>query len=290
MKKIIAVILSVTFICCLYGCSKGSESAKHNMPVQNDTSSQNLSDKKIDDIDSSETTSTTNNTITTTEKSNSGATTSVIKEIIDNKTTDNSKENTESPMITIPSEEKEEYVIYGNAEQNMIIYKDIDFGSFENPHKIGDSVRLRHSDINIGKTDLNSTNIYDYDITFEQILTGKKAEQKLKESCSNFDEEKYLFEDNDAYLIKVNVKYNPESKINDRLPVDIYVAAVNSQGKYVNVEHRFDDSQYTNKTENGKVSNWYTVFVPKGEDIKPVFVMGSPMEYPGPVAAVYYDK
>ena len=107
---------------------------------------------------------------------------------------------------------------------------------------------------------------------------------------TDFDEEKYLFEDNDVYLIKVNVRYNTKSSIKDRLPIDIYVAAVNSQGKYVNVEHRFDDSQYSNKTVNGEISNWYPVFVPKGEDIKPVFVVGSPMEYPGPVAAVYYDK
>ena len=122
------------------------------------------------------------------------------------------------------------------------------------------------------------------------MLIGKEAEQKLKETCNNFDEEKYLFEDNDVYLIKVNVRYNPKSSIKDRLPIDIYVAAINSQGKYVNVEHRFDDSQYSNKTVNGEISNWYPVFVPKGENIKPVFVVGSPMEYPGPVAAVYYDK
>lgn len=290
MKKIIAVILSAALICCLYGCGKGIKNDKHDKPVQNSVSTPSPSNENINNSDSSESKSTTSSTITTTEKSNSDATTSVTKEIIDNKTTDNSKETTKSPKETIPSEEKEEYVIYGNAEQNMVIYKDIDFGSFDKPHKIGDSVRLRHSDINIGKNDLNKTSFYDYDITFEQILTGKKAEQKLKESCSNFEEEKYLLEDNDIYLIKVNVKYNPDSKINDRLPVDIFVAAVNSQGKYVNVEHRFDDSEYTSKTKNGKVSNWYPVLVPKGENIKPVFVMGSPMEYPGPVAAVYYDK
>lgn len=278
MKKIIAVILSAALICCLYGCGKGIKDDKPDKPVQNSTSTQNPSDKDMNNTDNSESKSETSSTITTTEK------------IIDNKTTDNGKENTESSKVTIPSEEKEEYVIYGNAEQNMVIYKDIDFGSFEKPHKIGDSVRLRHSDINIGKNDLNQINIYDYDITFEQILTGKKAEQKLKESCSNFEDEKYLLQDNDMYLIKVNIKYNPDSEISDRLPVDIYVAAVDSQGKYVNVEHRFDDSQYTNKTKNGKVSNWYPVLVPKGENIKPVFVMGSPVEYPGPVAAVYFDN
>lgn len=203
---------------------------------------------------------------------------------------DSSEENSESSKAVVTTEKEDEYVIYGNTKQNIVIYKDIDFGSFEKPHKIGDSVRLRHSDVNIGKTDLIKTNIYDYDVTFEQVLIGKEAEQKLKESCNNFDEEKYLFEDNDVYLIKVNVRYNPKSSIKDRLPIDIYVAAVNSQGRYVNVEHRFDDSQYSNKTVNGEISNWYPVFVPKGEDIKPVFVVGSPMEYPGPVAAVYYDK
>lgn len=200
------------------------------------------------------------------------------------------EEKTETLKKTIPFEERGEYVIYGNSEQNLIVYKDTDFGSFENPHKTGDSVRLRHSDINVGSPDLNKIQIYDYDITFEQILDGKEAEQKLKELCGNFDEEKYLIEDNDVYLIKVNVKYNSDSQIKDRLPVDIFVAAVNYEGKYINVEHRLDDSRYSSKTENGEASNWYPVLVPKGERIKPVFAIGSPMEYPGPVAAVYFDK
>lgn len=287
MKKIIAVILSATLIFCLYGCGR---IAKNDKAVENSASTRNSLDNNISDTRSSESKGTMSNTITESEKSNSDTTNSVTKEINDNKATDNGKESTSGTKATIPSEDKNEYVVYGNTEQNIIIYKDIDFGSFENPHKIGDSVRLRHSDINFGKTDLNKADIYDYDVTFEQILTGKKAEQKLKETCSNFEDEKYLLQDNDVYLIKVNVKYNPDSKISDRLPVDIYVAAVDSQGKYVNVEHRFDDSQYTSKTKNGKVSNWYPVLVPKGENIKPVFVMGSPMEYPGPVAAVYFDK
>lgn len=251
MKKIIAVILSAVLICCLYGCGKG---IKNDKPVQNSEGTQNQSDDNMKNTNSS------------------------------------GKENAESSNATISSESKGEYVIYGSAEQNIVIYKETDFGSFENPHKTGDSVRLRHSDINIGKNNLIKTNIYDYDMTFEQIITGKEAEQKLKESCGNFEDEKYLLKDNDVYLIKVNVKYNSDSKINDRLPVDIYVAAMNSQGKYVNVEHRYDDIQYTNKTKNGEASNWYIVLAPKGENIKPVFVIGSPMEYPGPVAAVYYDK
>ncbi len=287
MKKIIAVILSMALICCLYGCGKDAANDNKDNSVQNSANTHNISDKYMDATDNSETTSVVNSANTTIPTSNSDTTTLVTKETIEDKVTDNSKEDTK---VTIPSEEKEEYIIYGNTEQNILIHKNIDFGSFEHPHKTGNSVRLRHSDINYGESDLNKSDIYDYDITVEQILTGNKAEQKLKETCSNFNEEKYLLEDNDAYLIKLNLKYNPESKVKDRLPVDIYVAAVNAQGKYVNVEHRFDDNQYSNKTENGQVSNWYAVLVPKGENIKPVFVIGSPMEYPGPVAAVYFEK
>lgn len=188
----------------------------------------------------------------------------------------------------------EKLTVYGTTNQNILVDKKINFGSYNKPHKIGESVRLRHSDINTSGnpdsgSDPDKADIYDYNLTFEQVLTGTMAEQKLKESCSNFEEEKFLFEDNDVYLIRVNVKYNPESKISDRLPTDIYVSAVNSQGKYVAVENRLDDREYTDRTENGEVSNWYPVFVPKGESFESVFVIGDPMSYPGPVATVYYD-
>lgn len=227
MKKLIAFILSASFILCLYGC---------------------------------------NNNI-------------------------NDEDNAQGSSVTmdVPSREEGDFILYGNAEQNILVYNAMDPGSFQQPHRIGDSVRLRHSDINIGQTDPDNVDIYDYNLTFAQMLTGKEAEQKLKESCNNFDEEKYLLEENDLYLIQVNVKYNAESAIKDRLPVDIYVAAVNSQGNFVNAEHRFDDSSYNSNTENGEVSNWYPVLTPKGEEMKPVFVIGSPMEYPGPVVTVYYD-
>lgn len=185
---------------------------------------------------------------------------------------------------------EDDYTVYGSSDQNILIHKDTDFGSYNEPHKIGDIVRLRHSNIiTDGNSDSNKSDIYDYNLTFEQVLTGSEAEQKLKEICSNFDDEKFLFEDNDAYLIKVNVKYNSESKIKDSLPGDIYVSAVNSQGQYIAVEDRFNNSEYNSKTENGEVSNWYSVFIPKGEAFKPVFVIGDPMSYPGPVANVYYD-
>lgn len=185
---------------------------------------------------------------------------------------------------------KDEYVQYGSSDQYILIHKDTDFGAYNEPHKTGDIVRLRHSNIiTDGNSNTNKSDIYDYNLTFEQVLTGSEAEQKLKEICSNFDDEKFLFEDNDAYLIKVNVKYNSESKIKDSLPGDIYVSAVNSQGEYVAVEDRFNNSEYNSKTENGEVSNWYSVFIPKGEDFKPVFVIGDSMSYPGSVANVYYD-
>ncbi len=193
---------------------------------------------------------------------------------------------TEEMKNLIPTEEKGEYISYGVPEQNMLIHKDIDLGTFEKPHKLEESVRLRHTDINSTDT----INYYDYNVTFEQILEGKKAEQKLKETCTNFEAAKYALVENDLYLIKVNINYNPESKIKNRLPIDIDVAAVNSRGIYISDESHFANSQYTNETVNGKVSNWYPLLVPKGVDFKPVFVMGDPMVYPGAVAAVYFEK
>ena len=246
MKKIVAIILSISFVCCLYGCTKA---------LGKDRDAQN----SIGTQDSSNT-----------DMNNNGK-----------ESTDNKDEKVRY---------KEKYDLHGRTEQYILIHKDTNFGSYQNAHKIGDSVRLRHSNIiTDGNSDPDKHDIYDYNLTFEQVLTGTQAEQKLKETCSNFDDEKFLFEDNDAYLIKVNVKYNAGSKIRDSLPIDIYVSAVNSQGKNIAVEHRFSNSEYSSKTENGEVSNWYPVFIPKGEEFKAVFVIGDPMVYPGPVAKVYYD-
>ena len=64
---------------------------------------------------------------------------------------DSSKENTESSKAAATTEKEDVYAVYGNDEQNLIVYKDTDFGSFEKPHKIGESVRLRHSNVNINR-------------------------------------------------------------------------------------------------------------------------------------------
>ncbi|MCM1544816.1 MAG: hypothetical protein NC110_05890 [Ruminococcus sp.] len=212
---------------------------------------------------------------------------------IDNRTsaelTTQSKKTSDQSNPTAPAEEQGDYIIYGTGDQNIFIHKDTDFGSFKNPHKIGDSVRLRHSNINTSSTYLKEAEICDYNLTFEQVLTGEKAEQKIKETAENFDEEKFLLDENDVYLIRVKIKYNPESAISDRKPVDVYVDAVDSEDKFVGVEHRLDNSECTSEAKNGEVSNWYPLFVPKGKQFKAVFVIGDPMAYPGPSAKVYYD-
>lgn len=192
--------------------------------------------------------------------------------------------------ITVPTTQISDYILYGHDDQNIIMHKDIDFGTFENPHKIGESVRLRHSEINThNKHNYNEVDFCDYNVKIEEALIGQKAEQKLKEICDNFDEEKFLLEENDLYLLKVKIEYNSESDIKDFLPDPIGVFAVNAKGEYVSVENRCNDSSYRNETENDEVSNWYPLFVPKGEDFKIAFAIGSMMEYPGIIAAVYYD-
>lgn len=191
---------------------------------------------------------------------------------------------------TIPITQTSDYIMYGENDQFIMIHNNIDFGTLKEPHKMGESVRLRHSRIiTSGNNDLNKDVIYDYNVTLTQVLIGPDAKNNLEENCANFYEEKFLFEDNDVYLVEINFKYNVGSDITEYIPSNIFLSAVNSQGEYIAVEHRLSDITYKYKTENGEVSNWYPIFVPKGEKIKLTFVIGSQMEYPGPVAAVYFD-
>lgn len=190
----------------------------------------------------------------------------------------------------VPTSESGEYVRYGDENQNLLIYKDTDFGSFENPHKKGESIRIRHSNIvTSGNYSSDKKAVFDYNLTLEKVLSGKDAEKTLDEITTNFDEEKKALENCDLYLLNVSFKYNPESKVKDRLPDSLCFKAVDKNGDYVDSEVRFDTVDYTNETENGEVTNWYPLAVPKGTEFRPVAVIGTPMEYPGFVANVYFD-
>ena len=183
-----------------------------------------------------------------------------------------------------------DYALYGHSDQNILIHRGNAFGSYYDPYVLGESVRLRHSDINMsGSIDPNDVPIYDYNLTFNEALSGNGALEKLKELCTNFDEDKHMLKDNDLYLINISVSYNSESDIKDYLPVAAFPAAVNNNGELINAECRFNLKSYTNETENGKASNWYPILVPKGQDFKAAFVIGSIFEAPGPTEMVYYD-
>ena len=205
---------------------------------------------------------------------------------------DNSAEKTETPKAdsSEPAALENAYTKYGTEDQFLYVHKDTDTGSFAQPHQRGERIRLRHSDIHAGKAGAEAVNIYDYNLTLTDVLTGEAAKQKMKENCSNYDEEAYMFEDYDIYLLQLHFKYNNESMVKDHLPVDIYVAAVDAQDTFVNAEYRFDDRSYSNATPQGEVSNWYPVFVKKDATARPVFVIGSPMEYPGAVVKVYLNS
>ena len=186
----------------------------------------------------------------------------------------------------VPEAVKGDYTIYGEEMQNILVYNGTDTGSFKNPHKSGDSVRLRHSGIN---SNPDEADIFDYNLTFEDVITGEKAEKMLKEACSNFEEEEFLLEDNDVYLVKCKISYNKESDIKDRIPGAFYISAVDAEGNYAAVEHRLDIKDYTSETTDGEASNLYPVFVPEGKEVKLVYVIGEQMEYPGPVMNVYFE-
>ena len=183
---------------------------------------------------------------------------------------------------------RDDYTLYGSEVQYILVHKDIDFGTFDSPHKAGDSVRMRHSEINTGKRSAENATIFDYDLTLTQMLTGEDAVQKLKEICSNFEQESYVLENSDLYLLHVDFKYRADSAVKDRLPVDLFAGAVNARGDYVQKEHRFDIDSYTNLTPNGEGSNWYAVVAPKDMAAKPVIAIGSEMEYPISVGCVFF--
>lgn len=184
----------------------------------------------------------------------------------------------------------DDYALYGHSDQNILIHRGNAFGSYYDPYVLGESVRLRHSDINMsGSIDPNDVPIYDYNLTFNEALSGDKAVERLKELSDNFADEKHMLEDNDLYLINISVSYNSGSDIKDYLPVAAFPAAVNNKGELINAECRFNLKSYTNETENGKASNWYPILVPKGQDFKAAFVIGSIFEAPGPTEMVYYD-
>lgn len=191
---------------------------------------------------------------------------------------------------TVPTSESGEYISYGDSSQNILIYKDTDFGSWKKPHKIGESVRIRHSNIvTSGNYASDKKAIFDYNLTIESVLSGKEAEKVLEEMTTNFDEEKKALEGNDLYLLSVNFKYNPESKVKDKLPNSICFKAVDENGNYVDTEERFDTVDYSNETENGEVTNLYPLAVPKGTKFKPVAVIGTQNDYPGFVANIFFD-
>lgn len=201
---------------------------------------------------------------------------------------DTSVSNTSKPGV--PTSESGEYIRYGDENQNLLIYKETDFGSFEKPHKKGESIRIRHSNIiTSGNYSSDKKAVFDYNLTLEKVLSGKDAEKTLDEITTNFDEEKKALENCDLYLLSVNFKYNPESKVKDKLPDSLCFKAVDKDGNYVDAEVRLNTVDYTNETENGEVANWYPLAVPKGTEFRPVAVIGTPMEYPGFVANVYFD-
>lgn len=280
MKKAIAGMIAVLFAVGLYGCAK--EETNSNDTTSN-TAYQTTSEVKDNTNQSVESTtekSDQERTSTTTQPS------SQESQEAGNRTTDFAESTKPTSTTALPTKDNN-YSLYGNDDQFILVYKEIDLGSFEKPHKAGDRVRMRHSDINAGKQSIEGVHLYDYDLTFKQILTGDNAVQKLQELCSNYDQESYVLENSALYLLNVNFRYRQDSDIKDKLPVDLFAGAVNAQGEYVQTEQRFDMEGYTNLTPNGEGGNWYAVVVPNDTVAKPVIAIGSEMEYPGPVAAVY---
>lgn len=128
-------------------------------------------------------------------------------------------------------------------------------------YSIGDSVRFRHSDIN--QKDV----VYDYNASITLILTGKEAEEKLKEIASNYEEEKEALEIFDLYLARVHIKYNEESTVKDRLPAAFGVTAVSIDGQLQDIDPRFNIPEGVSSVADGEFYCWFPVLAEKNRNI-----------------------
>ena len=265
VKKLIALSFVLLLAACFFGCAQKERNVAESTQTGNTVPSAAPSEVAAPEQDSGEP-----------QPSAAKESTSPVSEKNEDETTSDAPSN------------RGDYTLYGSEEQYILVHKDIDFGTFDSPHKAGDSVRMRHSEIITGKQAAETAAIFDYDLMLTQMLTGEDAVQKLQDICSNFEQESYVLENSDLYLLHVSVKYHADSAVKDRLPVDLFAGAVNVRGDYVQKEHRFDIDGYTNLTPNGEGGNWYAVVVPNDTAAKPVIAIGSEMEYPGPVAAVCF--
>lgn len=263
LKKLMSLSLTILLVVCFFGCAKKARNVAE--PTQTGSTAPSAVPSEAADS----------------EPLSDEPQPSATKESTSSVSEKNKNETSDAPS------NRGDYTLYGSEEQYILVHKDIDFGTFDSPHKVGDSVRMQHSEIITGKQAAETAAIFDYDLTLTQMLTGDDAVQKLKEICSNFDQESYVLENSNLYLLHVSVKYRADSTVKDRLPVDLFAGSVNARGDYVQKEHRFDIDGYTNLTPNGEGGNWYAVVVPNDTAAKPVIAIGSEMEYPGPVAAVY---
>lgn len=139
-----------------------------------------------------------------------------------------------------------------NFENNTLPH-----GSFENPYHIGDSIRVKHGDIN------QKGVVYDYNASITIILTDKEAEEKLKELASNYEEEKAVLESFDLYLARVHIKYNEESTVKDRLPTDFGVTAVRYDKQLQFIDPRFEIPDNVFKAADGEFYFWAPVLAVK---------------------------
>ncbi len=188
------------------------------------------------------------------------------------------------------SEADSENLKFGSDDQYILLGKDVATGSYDEPYEIGDTVRVRHSYVNTSATPEAEKNLmYDYNLTVEEVLSGDEAKALLKENCSNYEEEEYMLREYDLYLAKVKIRYNKESDITHQVPIDAFITTVNELNNLLIIDTRFNISSFSSETVNGENSNWYPVLVPKGENVRLAYVIGSMHEYPGPVATVCFD-
>ena len=158
------------------------------------------------------------------------------------------------------------------------------YGSFENPYKLGDTVRMKHGDEQYKHA------AYDYNFTLTEVLTGSDAKEKLKELCLNYEEEKSILEeyDYDLYLANVIIKYNETSEIKEHLPFNIGVLAIGTQGKIFKIDNRFNILPPDNCDSNGEWNCWYSALAPKDENVCIAFGAGS-LQNPGIFSAVCFE-
>jgi hypothetical protein len=163
-----------------------------------------------------------------------------------------------------------------NGLQLIYVAPDLDYGSYDEPHQLGENIHVEYIDVWNKKINI--------DISFDQIIEGNTAIKKVtellqKQSEKASEEHQNALAVYDIYMIQFTKNSRADSSKNEDYDRP-YIGAANRFGKDISEENL---SAYFFQDEN-----WLEIFVPKGVEFRPAVFIGNPFEAPGLVAAFFF--